>query len=210
MEDFKKVLRTPGSIANNPVTVQHVVIAEDLFGPSLGYWRGKNTRMKPRPIKCSTVEIPEEIKKRGQNLTWCMDLLFINGVPFMTGIDKNVRKRSARKLKKRDAKVLKQMIKKNLVEYKDAGYHVSNVNCDGQFKSLVDTFKTDIKKDLRTNINCVGKNEHEPTAERNNKTIAAAVRSKFSDLPYKAIPHVMTEALVEDTVKRITWQPISR
>ena len=98
--------------------------------------------MKPRPIKYSTVEIPEEIKKRGQNLTWCMDLLFINGVPFMTGIDKNVRKCSARKLKKRDAKALKQTIKKNLVEYKDAGYHVSNVNCDGQLKSLVDTFKT--------------------------------------------------------------------
>ena len=39
VDDFKKVLRTPGQIANCPVTVQDVIVAEDLFGPSLGYWR---------------------------------------------------------------------------------------------------------------------------------------------------------------------------
>ena len=61
VEDFKHVLRTPGSIENCPVTVQDVVIAEDLFGPSLGYWRGKNTRMKPKAIKYSTVSIPPKI-----------------------------------------------------------------------------------------------------------------------------------------------------
>ena len=63
VDDFKKVISTPGQIINNPVTVQHVVMAEDLFGPSLSYWRGKNTRMKPKPIKYSTVAIPPEIKE---------------------------------------------------------------------------------------------------------------------------------------------------
>ena len=207
VEDFKHVLRTPGSIENCPVTVQDVVIAEDLFGPSLGYWRGKNTRMKPKAIKYSTVSIPPEIKERGQNLTWCMDLMFVNGKPFMTGIDTSVRKRTATKLKKRDAKTLHASIKKTLNEYDKNGYHVSHLNCDGQFKPLVDTFKNDVKKNLRCDINCVGKNEHEPTAERNNRTIAAALRCKFSDLPYKAVPHLMAEYIVMDQVKRINQFP---
>ena len=43
VEDFKRILRQPNMIENCPVTVQDVVIAEDLFGPDMSYWKGIRT-----------------------------------------------------------------------------------------------------------------------------------------------------------------------
>jgi hypothetical protein len=48
-ENFKNLLRQ-NIIMNCPVTVDHVNIAEKIFGPDIGSLKGKTTRKKPTPV----------------------------------------------------------------------------------------------------------------------------------------------------------------
>ena len=71
----------------------------------------------------------------------------------------------------------------------------------------MEEIKHDIRDDLQCDVNCTSANEHERTAERNNRTLAAAIRSKFNDWPFKAVPRLMIEYLVKDQVKKINQFP---
>ena len=76
------------------MTVEDVNISEKIFGPDMGTLKGKTTRRKPKPVKTDTVEIPPEIKEKHSAVTLCMDLMYVNGMPMFTSIDKTIRYRS--------------------------------------------------------------------------------------------------------------------
>ena len=91
-ETLKHVLRQ-NIIKNCPVTAEDVNIAERIFGPDMGALKGKSTRKTPAAVRDDVVEIPPEIKEQHADLTFCMDLMFVNGMPFLTGIDRSIRYR---------------------------------------------------------------------------------------------------------------------
>jgi hypothetical protein len=93
VENFKAILRQ-NIIKNCPVTIEDVAIAEKIFGPDIGSLKGKSTRSKPTPVKTDLIEIPPELKQQHRDLTFCMDVMFINGMPMLTGIDRSIRFRA--------------------------------------------------------------------------------------------------------------------
>jgi hypothetical protein len=78
---------------NCPVTTEDVDIAEAIFGPDVGTIKGKKTRPKPPQVRDNIVEVPKELKMKHMELTLCMDLMFVNGLPMMTSIDKSIKYR---------------------------------------------------------------------------------------------------------------------
>jgi hypothetical protein len=90
VESFKRILRQ-NIIKNCPVTSADVNIAERIFGGDIGALKGKSTRNRPEPVKDDLVDIPPELLEKHQDLTYCMDIMYVNGTPMMTGIDHSIR-----------------------------------------------------------------------------------------------------------------------
>ena len=78
-------------IKNCPVTIEDVNIAEKIYGPDIGMLKGKITRQKPVPVVTDLVEVPVEIKEQQADITLCIDIMYVNGFPMFTCIDRTIK-----------------------------------------------------------------------------------------------------------------------
>ncbi|MGC9237634.1 MAG: hypothetical protein ACP5GF_12175 [Thiomonas sp.] len=104
IENLKHLLRA-NIIQNCPVTPADVDLAEKIFGPDIGTLKGKTTRKPPPRVKDDVVEVPRELKEKHKELPYYMDILYVNGMPMLTGIDGNIRYRSLVPLENRTADI---------------------------------------------------------------------------------------------------------
>ncbi|KAL7578956.1 hypothetical protein ACA910_006924 [Epithemia clementina (nom. ined.)] len=57
VKDFRMIVQS-NLIRNNPVTVEDIDLAEQIFGPDIGCLKGKSTRRRPTTIVNDYIEIP--------------------------------------------------------------------------------------------------------------------------------------------------------
>jgi hypothetical protein len=190
VENFKHILRQ-NIIKNCPVTPEDVNIAEKIFGGDIGTLKGKSTRRRPTPVKDDLVEIPPELLEQHQDLTFCMDIMYVNGMPMLTGIDRSIRFRGLVPLASRVASELYRALDVILRAYNQRGYCVKTIICDGEFRTLMD----DVSDTMDIEMNYTSRGEHVPEAERNNRTIGERIRTAYHNLPYKTIPKIMLKYL---------------
>jgi hypothetical protein len=100
------------AIRNNPVTIEDVNISEMIFGSNIGRIKGKTTRSKPNPVISDYIEIPSELIDKQQNVTLCIDTMFVNGVAFLTTILRNIMYRTAEAIKNQGKDEYVESIKK--------------------------------------------------------------------------------------------------
>jgi len=81
--DLKTILKMNG-IANCPITLDDVDIAEKIHGPDVASLKGKTTRQKPAPVVGNQVGIPPELMEKHENVVLCLGALFVNKMPFLT------------------------------------------------------------------------------------------------------------------------------
>ena len=87
--------------------------------------KGRITRRASKNrVKVDQIEIPPEIKAKGQNLTWCFDNMFVCGMPFMTGIILDLRHRSCSRLRNRSHEEFYSNINKVCRAANAAGYRI--------------------------------------------------------------------------------------
>jgi hypothetical protein len=202
LENFKHILRQ-NIIKNCPVTPADVDLAEKIFGPDIGKLKGKTTRKAPPRVKEDLVEVPPELKEKHQDLTFCMDILYINGMPMLTGIDRSIRFRSLVPLDNRTADELYEGLDLIFRHYNNAGYNITTILCDQEFKPIMDL----VNDELGVAMNYTTTDEHVPEAERNNRTIAERIRCAYHNLPYKAMPKVMLRYLAMVSTKQLNLLP---
>jgi hypothetical protein len=90
VENSKHIL--PQNIIKNcPVTADDVNIAKKIFGGDIGALKGKSTRSKQTPVKDDLVEIPPNLLRQHQHFTYSMDIMHVNGMSMMMGINQRIR-----------------------------------------------------------------------------------------------------------------------
>ena len=92
--DLKKAISV-NAIANLPVKVEDLDLAAKIFGPDVGTLKGKTTRIPPLPTVTDQIEMPPESCEDRSSWEPCMDLMFVNGMPFMTSITRKLHYRTA-------------------------------------------------------------------------------------------------------------------
>jgi hypothetical protein len=88
--DFKNMVRS-NMIKNCNVTPIDINNAYKLFGDDIASLRGKTFRTTPDPVMADYVEIPKEILVLNKDLTVAADIMFVNGLPFVTSISRKLK-----------------------------------------------------------------------------------------------------------------------
>ena len=73
-----------------PITPSDIAIAHKNFGPDLANIRGKTVRRKPEHVSMEMVEIPQHILSNQQHVTLSADIMFVNEVPFLISLSRNI------------------------------------------------------------------------------------------------------------------------
>ena len=81
-------------IRNCPVTSKDVLVAEEIFRPSVSRLKGKSTRQAPKAVRSDWIETPKELMLKHCELELCMVTMFVNDIQMLTAIDQTIRFRS--------------------------------------------------------------------------------------------------------------------
>ena len=139
-----KMLLKYNLIKNCDVSIQEVEIAERIFGPDIAALKGKSVRRNPNQVLDDWIEIPEELREIYYDLVLCVDLMFVNGIPFLTAIDRTIRYRSVVPLENRTKEQLYKALDVVLRMYNEAGYRIREIHADNEFRPLFETVADDL------------------------------------------------------------------
>ena len=159
VENFKKILRQ-NLIHDCPVTEKDVTNAEKIFGPDIGTLKGRTTKRKPAVARDDEIDIPPDLVKTEDDLTYCMDIMFVNGMPMLTGIDKSIRYRALVPLENRTADEIYGGLDKILRVYNKADFYFGTIRCDREFKPLMES----VEDNLDIEMDYPPAEEHVPEA----------------------------------------------
>ena len=89
-------------------TLEDVRVAEHIWGPAIEphAMKGKGTRKKPIPQSQDIVAVPPEVKRVHKDIHLHMDVMWVNGLPFLTSISANIMFRTATFIEDRKASTL--------------------------------------------------------------------------------------------------------
>ena len=107
--------------------------AEKIFGKDISSLKDKSTRPRPTTVIDNYVDIPREIMENNANLELCMDIMFINELPFLTTIDRQIKFGSLVPMESRSSVKSFKRIGMILRHYNKAGFTIQKIYCDGEF-----------------------------------------------------------------------------
>jgi predicted component of viral defense system (DUF524 family) len=104
--ELKDLLRdiNENYIKNCPITRQDAINADAILGQDLGSIKGKTTHRKLERVSGNTVNMPKEILQQYRAITLCVDIMFINKIPFLLSISRNIKFITGTALNNRKAK----------------------------------------------------------------------------------------------------------
>ena len=122
----------------------------------------------------------------------------------VTAIDKSIKFRSLVLIRGRESGHFYEALDHILRRYNSAGLQITKLNCDNEFKSIMD----DVKDELGTDFNPSNPGDHCPEAERNNRTIQERIRVGYYRLPYNWLPKVLIKQLALISVDKLNIFPV--
>ena len=112
------------AIADLPVRTSDVTLAEKIFGPDLGSLKGKTTRQRPLPMVSDQITIPPQLYESRDALDLCIDIMFVNELPYFTTITKALYYRTAQFLPTRTHRDLYTALDEVLRVYNSNGFTI--------------------------------------------------------------------------------------
>jgi hypothetical protein len=132
---FIKIV-TSNQLPNCPVTRADILAAEHILGPDVGSLKGKTVRNRPHLAKPVIEPLPPQIMSRYRRVTLAADVMYVNGIPMLVTISRNLRFATVEALPNRNIKTLVNAIKNVVTVYKRAGFIITTTLMDGEFEPM--------------------------------------------------------------------------
>jgi hypothetical protein len=171
-------------ISNCPVTANAVQNTHQIFGPDLAGIRGRTVRRPSESVTTDYVQIPRAILERHQLVTLAVEVMFVNGVPFLVSVARGLNLVTAKFMPSRTAKQLAAGITRMIDLYARGGFQVGTVLIDNEFEKLQNLVPI-------LAINTMAAKEHVPEVERKIRLIKERGRGILNTLPFKKMPRLM-------------------
>jgi len=175
-----------GMISNCPVTAN----ATDLAGI-----RGRMVRRPPESVTTNYVQIPWVILEQHQLVTLAVDVMFVNGVPFLVSVARSLNLVTAEFLPSQTAKKLASGITRMIDLYACGRFQLGTVLMDNEFEKLQNLVPILV-------INTTAAKEHVPEVERKIRLIKELGRGILNTFPLKKMPRLM---LIELVYHMVLW-----
>jgi hypothetical protein len=199
-KEFKGMVRG-NLITNCPITVQGIDNANCIFGPNLANLRGKTIRTKPEHVHIEYVQIPWDFVELHKYVTLVVDVMFVNGLPFLVTSSQGISLVTIEYLKSRNAKQLIHTLERVHRIYGKAGFMVQTALMDMEFKNLRDNLPNII-------LNTTAAQEHVGEIKRKIQVVKERATSTINGLPYKMLPKLMIIELVNFCVIWVNLFPV--
>ena len=123
-------------LLNCPVTLADVEAAEQIFGPDIGCLKGKTMQRNPPIIDSPITPVPASVLKRYQNVTLCIDIMYVNQVAMMVSISRNIKFATIEAIPNNKTPILIKGVKAILQVYQRNGFNIEMALMDGEFGHL--------------------------------------------------------------------------
>ncbi len=191
LQDFVRHLES-NSIPNCPIDSQDAINAADIFGRDIGSLKGKTTRRSLDGIRACLSNIPRQIMDQYRNITLCIDLMFVNKIPFFLSISRNIKFITATVLSNRKEESLVKALTEIYGVYRKRGFRIHTVLGDSEFECTRGAIATVLKSEL----NICGEDEHIPDIERCIRTVKERTRCTYNVTPFDHFPPKMIAEMV--------------
>jgi hypothetical protein len=74
-----------------PIDTTDILAAEDIFGPNVGSLKGKTVRRGGTHVNPEYHQIPSPLMEKYQQVTLCIDIMFVNKLPFLVTISRDIK-----------------------------------------------------------------------------------------------------------------------
>jgi hypothetical protein len=179
-------------IPNYPVGRQDVLNSADIFGRDSGTPQGKITRRKLEGTRGSIFNIPRQIIEQYRNITLCIDIMFVNQIPFFLSISRNIKFITVSVLANRKEASLTKALKEIHAVYPKRGFHIRNTLGDSEFECT----RGVVASDLNSELNICGKDEHVPDIERCIPTVKERTSCTHAVTPFDHFPPKMITEMI--------------
>ena len=203
-KDFIKTLKT-SSLPNCPVTPRDMIFTNKLFGPDVGDLKGKTTRRGP-PIVDSPVAVDTtSILEHYGEVTLCVDLMYVNKVPLLVTLSRNIKFGTMEAVADRKETTLLKSIKGVISLYKKAGFKVTVALMDGEFVPLRGGLA-----ELGIRLNETSRDEHVGDVERYIRTVKERMRAIYNTMPFQRIPARLVIEMAKTAVFWLNAFPVAK
>jgi len=80
--------------------------AEEIFGPNLGSLKGKTVQRGEKHVAFKPVHLPLSISAKYRSMILCIDLMFVNKIPFLITISRHVKCGTVEVMKNRKSETI--------------------------------------------------------------------------------------------------------
>ena len=190
-----------GKLVNSNITAQDVVRSLDIWGPDLGSLKGKT------PSHQAQIEEEQPIldKLQERNQIMYIDLMFLNGNPFLIAVVKPLEYVMVNKLNKRDNLTLWTSLESDIRHITKYGFSIDLVRVDGEEAINSKWFETKLAS-IGTALDTTGAGEAVTVVERKIRQVKDKVRAVVNTLPYN-LTEKLEGWLVRYAVNRIVLVP---
>jgi hypothetical protein len=176
-------------ISNCPMSAKPVTNAHLIFGPDLTGVREGTVSRPPESVTTDYVQILQAILERHQFVTLAVDVMFVNGVPFLVSIARGLNLVTAKFMPAHTAKQLAAGITQMIDLYTWGGFQVGTALMDNKFENLQNLVPI-------LAINIMAAKEHLPEVECKIRLIKEQERGILNTLPFKKMPRIMLIKLI--------------